>query len=104
MNSPVAEVSPDPLARARKLQSAILQRLAQQGIQARIASTLQVDESTVSRWKSDLERTTQIIALLGLKVVSEEKVCVPADEIGFLRRAYKLTCAHAAWVLDEESE
>lgn len=100
----MGEVSTDPAARARKTHSTILQRLAQQGIQARIAAQLQVDESTVSRWKGDLERTSQILSNLGLKVVSEDKVCVPADEIGFLRRAYKLTCANAAWVLDEDGE
>ncbi len=103
-NSLMAEVSPDPAARARKSQSTILQRLAQQGMGARIAASLQVDESTVSRWKGDIERTAQILTLLGLKVVDEKKVCVPADEIGMLRRAYRLLCAHAPWVLDEEGE
>lgn len=104
MNSPVSEVSTDPRARARKLQSAILQRLGQHGVQARLATELQVDESTVSRWKSDLERTTQILSLLGLKVVDENKVCVRPDEIGFLRKVYQRVCELAPWVMDEDAE
>lgn len=100
----MAEVSTDPRARARKSQSTILQRLAQPGIQSRIAGLLEVDESTVSRWKGDVERTALILMHLGLKVVDEKKVCVPADEIAMLRRAYRLLCAHAPWVLDEEGE
>ena len=104
MNIPMAEVSTDPLARARKSQSTILQRLAQQGMGSRIAASLSVDESTVSRWKGDVERTAQILALLGLKCVEETKVCVSPDEIRMLRRAYKAACDHAPWLLDEGGE
>lgn len=101
MNTNMAEVSQDPLAKARKSQSTILQRLAQQGMGSRIAAALQVDESTVSRWKGDVERTAQILSLLGLKTVDESKVCLSPDEIRMLRRAYRVLCDHAPWLLDE---
>ena len=101
----MAEVSQEPAARARKSQSTILQRLAQNGTQGRIAAQLQVDESTVSRWKGDLERTCLILAHLGLKVVDSGKVCVPPSEIAFLRAAYNRIAAEAPWMLNEgESE
>lgn len=102
MNSMTVEVSTELAARSRKVQSAILNRLQQHGAQARIATELQIDESTVSRWKGDVERTAQVLSLLGLKVVSETSVCLPADEVKMLRRAYRLACAHASWVLDED--
>lgn len=97
----MAEVSSDPLARTRKAQTTILQRLAQQGMGARIAASLNVDESTVSRWKGDVDRTSQILTLLGLKVVPDDKVCVPPGEIAFLRRAYTRVCEVAPWILNE---
>lgn len=97
----VAEVSTDPAAKARKTQTTILQRLAQQGMQGRIAAQLQVDDSTVSRWKGDLERTAMILTHLGLKVVHDDKVCVPPGEIAFLRRAYTRVCETAPWILNE---
>lgn len=101
MTLAIGEVSPDPHAKARKMQSSILQRLAPQGIQSRIATLVGVDDSTVTRWKSDLDRTCLILTSLGLKIVSEEKVCVPADEIAFLRKAYHAVCEQAPWLLNE---
>lgn len=47
------------------------------------------------------QRTTLILAHLGLKVVSDDKVCVPPSEIAFLRRAYNRICDLAPWVLNE---
>ena len=100
-NVPMAELSQDPHARARKMQSAILQRLGIQGTQARIAAALQVDESTVSRWKQDLERTCLILALLDLKTVEQTRVCVPPGEIAFLRATYNRIAQDAPWMLNE---
>lgn len=102
--SNIAESSPEPLAKARKSQTTVLSRLAPQGTQGRIAALLEIDDATVSRWKGDLERTCLILTHLGLKVVGAEQVCVPADEIKMLRRAYRLACTHAPWVLDEADE
>lgn len=103
-NLNIAEVSSDPAAKSRKTVSTVLQRLAQQGMQGRIAAQLQVDDSTVSRWKGDLERTALILAHLGLKVVPDDKVCVPASEIAFLRRAYTRVTEQAPWLLNEGDE
>lgn len=81
-----------------------MQRFAPSGTQGRIAAQLQVDDSTVTRWKGDLERTTLILTHLGLKVVSDDKVCVPPSEIAFLRRAYNRICELAPWLLNEEEQ
>ncbi|ARP90300.1 hypothetical protein CAL14_08380 [Bordetella genomosp. 9] len=69
------ELSAADAARARKIEAAILNRLASVG-QARIAEQLGVDESTVSRWKNgEIARFSRFLALLGLKATPQEYKC-----------------------------
>lgn len=100
MSAVMPESSPDPLARARKFQSQILQRLA--GMQAQVAAALGLSESTISRDKEGFERLCAILAHLGFKVVDQTKVCVPPGEIAFLRQLYAKVSADAPWMLDDE--
>lgn len=63
-------------ARARKNHAAILQGLASAG-QAKVAETLGVSESTVSRMKDcDLAQTARLLSVCGLKVVPAHFRCV----------------------------
>lgn len=76
------ELSDEMLARSRKNQTLVLQRLASVG-QAPIAQGLGVSEATISRWKSEQsEQTAKMLALLGLKVVPATMQCYEPKQIG----------------------
>lgn len=80
----VKPVSANVGERSRKAHSLILQRIASVG-QVRVAEDLGTSESTVSRFvNSDLERTCQILAALGLKVVPIELKCYEPRKITLL--------------------
>lgn len=67
--------------RARKNEQAVLHRLSSVG-QATVAEAVRVDESTISRMKSDgkIQQFALILAELGLKVVPETmRVFDPKD-------------------------
>ncbi len=71
-------LSPDQLARSRKYESLLLQRVAEVGLK-QLADVVGVDQSTVSRMKwNDFSR---ILAFLGLKIVPVEMECYSADYI-----------------------
>lgn len=76
--------SHDPATRARKSEALVLQRLASIG-QVAVAKGLGVNESTVSRMKDgEISRYSQMLAVLGLKVVPVEVRCFDPDEVGAL--------------------
>jgi hypothetical protein len=95
-----ASVAPDE--RARKMTSAILQRLSPPGTQAAMATALGVSEATISRRKEDIEQNCQLLAHLGLKVVDEGRTCVPPAELDFLRSVYRRVSDQAPWLLSED--
>ncbi len=69
-------LSAEPTARAREIESLVLQRLVSVG-QKNIADAIGVNESTVSRWKEgDIERWSKVLAILGLQVVPVDAVVV----------------------------
>lgn len=78
----MAESSAVTSARARKIQQVILQRLSSVG-QAHAAACVDVDESTISRWKDkrpdgkpgEIERMSRFLAALGLKATPQEYKC-----------------------------
>lgn len=79
------------LERARKNQSVILQALASLG-QVRLAELMGLNETQVSRMKThgDLERTAQMLAHLGLKVVPESVQCFDPQYVEHLRALAQL--------------
>lgn len=80
-------LSTDPLARARKIQSTILQALAGAESGADLAAITGLSESKVSRLKNDhLGDFAAMLAALGLKVVSVNLKCIREDEYQFLYR------------------
>jgi predicted XRE-type DNA-binding protein len=81
----MAALSTEQLGIARKINSAILQRLASLG-QSKVAATLEISESTVSRWKDgDIEKMAQTLAVLGLKVVPATSRCFEPTYIEALK-------------------
>lgn len=77
----MAALSENESARARKNASIFLQRLASVG-QATVAEKLSTSESTVSRMKGkDLEEFSQVLALLGLKLVPDDMRCYKPEAI-----------------------
>lgn len=79
----------------------VLQRLSPDGTQRKLAEVLGVSESTISRWKEDVEPVMKLAARLGLKVVDENRECIPRAEAEMLRRVYAVVSAHAPWLLTE---
>jgi hypothetical protein len=72
----VEAVSSEVTLKARKFSSLVMQRLAVLG-QNKVADEIGVSAPTVSRWASDdLERACQVLVVLGLKVVINDRVCV----------------------------
>lgn len=76
------------LNRARKNEQIFLQRLASYG-QAPAADQLEVDESTISRLKTDAQKVgirfiSELLAIIGLKIVPNEYVCRDPEYIQFL--------------------
>ena len=66
------QLSHDLVAKTRKIEALILQRLAERKATT-IAAKIGCNESTISRWKNDdLPKLAKIFAILGLKVVSED--------------------------------
>lgn len=77
----MAAVLPPPDERARKNLQAIFQRLSSVG-QAQLASTLNVSEATISRWKSEqAEQCARALSALGLKVVPVDMRCFDPKKI-----------------------
>lgn len=71
----------EPTERAKKNLAAIFQRLASVG-QANLAATLNVSESTISRWKTEeAEQVSRILAELGLKVVPVTLQCYEPKQL-----------------------
>lgn len=82
----MAELSPDTAAKARKIETIILQRLAERKATA-VAAEAGCHESTISRFKSErLSELAIILAALNLKVVSEDSQTVDYEH----RRALML--------------
>ncbi|MBX9609719.1 MAG: lambda phage CII family protein [Gammaproteobacteria bacterium] len=72
-------------SRGRKNFQAILKRLTSRTAR-QTAEALGIDESTLSRIRSDgrLEQLAELLAVLGLKCVDESKTCYAPDEIARL--------------------
>lgn len=69
--------SATPQERARKSHAAVLQALSKPGTQVAIASAMGVSEAHISRMKNEhLEQVCLMLAHAGMKVVSNDKVCV----------------------------
>ena len=83
-------LSGDLAERARKNLSVVLRRLATAG-QAKVAESLGVSETTVSRMKSDgdLERVLTMLALLGVKCVPIEVQCFHPKDIEAIFHGHK---------------
>ena len=81
----MSALSTEQQGTARKITSLVLQRLASVG-QSKVALTLEVSESTVSRWKDgDIEKMAQTLAVLGLKVVPVTSRCFEPTYIEALK-------------------
>lgn len=71
-------------ALARDNETAMLRALASAG-QKRVAETLELSESTVSRWKEgDLEKTAKSLAAMGLKVVLADAETIEREDLDAL--------------------
>jgi hypothetical protein len=82
----VSTVSSEVTEKTRKYQSLALQAVARVG-QINVASSLAVDDSTVSRFMSDdkgMARALQILAAAGLKVVPADMQCFPPRKVAIL--------------------
>lgn len=74
-----------PQVRARKIASAILKATQRDATQAAIAASMGVSESTLSRMLSEqLDKFSQLLAHAGLRVVSQDMRCFPADYVDAL--------------------
>jgi len=83
-------LSQDPSARAREIESLVLQRLLSVG-QKTVADAMTLSESTVSRWKEgEIERWSKVLALLGLQVVPVSAVVVNAEYLRSLETLAEL--------------
>lgn len=87
----MAELSPTPAERARKITSTVLQAVQRDASQAAIAAAMGASESTVSRLLSDhLDKLALVLAHAGLKVVSSEMKCYPSDYMQALHTLARL--------------
>ncbi|MHB9798456.1 CII family transcriptional regulator [Pseudomonas sp. MT3] len=76
------QLNPEQEARARKIYSLVVQRLASVG-NAPVALAVGCDESTISRMKPEkFLEFARILAVLDLKVVGSEMKCFNEKEIG----------------------
>lgn len=77
----VDTVSPEIYAQSRKNHANILRALARVK-QTEVATSLGVNDSTITRWKDEgsLERTAKMLAVLGFKLVPAEAKCFMALE------------------------
>lgn len=87
MSSPtsaIAAESTDRGARARKIQSTILQGVSRTG-QTPLSKAMQVSEATISRLVSEhLEKFCEVLSIIGLKVVPVEMQCYDKKTIDSL--------------------
>lgn len=82
---------------ARNLAQTICTRLLRTPLVA-IAEAVGCDESGASRIRANeracsLNAWLRLMDMLGYKLVSKQKQCVPADELKMLRRAYAFVCS-----------
>ncbi len=80
----------------------VLQRLAPDGTQKKLAHLNDVSESTITRWKEDVEHVMRLAAQLDLKLVDSRRECIPAAELKMLRRVYALAADQVPWLLQED--
>ena len=79
--SPTMPLSSEVEARSRKNLAAILQKLGSTG-QGKLAESLGVHESTVSRLKDgEFERWAKALAILGLQIAPSDQKLYPQDQI-----------------------
>lgn len=82
--------SQDPGAKAREIESLVLQHLLSVG-QRTLADAIGLSESTVSRWKEgEIERWSKVLAFLGLQVVPASAVVVNAEYLRSLETLAEL--------------
>ena len=74
---------------ARKISRLILQRLASVG-QARVAVSCGVSESTVSRWKDEIDRVAVMLDALGCTLVDIDSRMVSAADLSTLLRLSRI--------------
>jgi hypothetical protein len=84
MTRAIAEVSVDPHAKRRTTIALILKR-AQAATNRRIATDLEIEESTLSRWRDDhLQRAVDYVLAIGCKVVPADLICIDARRLDAL--------------------
>lgn len=85
------QVSPEVEARSRKNLSRILHGLASVG-QVHVAGAIGVHESNITRWKEkgEFERTSTMLAAMGLRIATEEHKLLSQDEFAMLLRFAKI--------------
>lgn len=96
----------EPSPRALKIQTLILQRLADVGLEP-VSEAVKVDPSTISRWKGkEIPQLAVMLATLGLKVVPIEFRCYLESEIEALFTLAKshITKMQHASELQEDDE
>jgi len=95
MPSPLAEVSADRSTRTHKTMSLVLKR-AQTTANRRIAADLDIEESTLSRWRDDhLPRAVEYLLAIGCKVVPAELKCYDESYIALLNYFAQIGMRHA---------
>lgn len=71
-----------PGAKARKMQSLILQRFQNNGVQTRIADEIGITDTWISRFKGQqLQQVCLILAHLDLKVVCDDAETIDAKKL-----------------------
>lgn len=96
----MATLSVSQTEMSRKIAGTILQRLASVG-QSKVAATLEISESTVSRWKDgDIDKMAQTLAVLGLKVVPASQKCFEPQYIEALQMLARQALDEPAKALD----
>jgi AraC-like DNA-binding protein len=81
----MAELSADPVARARKITSTVLKRVHTGPTQSAIAAAMGVSESTVSRLLSEhLDKLALVLAHAGLRLVDESAKVYPPEYVAAL--------------------
>lgn len=103
----MTEPSPEVVQRARKIESRLLQVVAELGLNT-IGEAVHCDPSTVSRMKShEIPRIAMILAMGGLKVVPISAHCYRDDKIEWLIHGAKQyagslkSAADLDWQVDE---
>jgi len=92
----MSEVSLTPHERARRIASAILQRVNATETQASIATALGVSPATIQRMLADhLETFAGIMAHVALKAVPVEYQCVSGETYAFLTSTHQRVMAQA---------